>query len=104
MIEADLAAYTCPVRFELLSGVQPQEAADLDQALAFSRHVPFEREDWPAADLLERQLRDRGLTLLRNDLLGATVAIRTPLPVACRDTPFEAMRDVIGATLIVEPI
>ena len=104
LIEADLAAYTCPVRFELLSGVKPEEEADLAQALAFSRHVPFEREDWPAAALLERRLRARGLTLPRNDLFVATVAIRTRLPVACRDTHFEAMREAIGASLKVEQL
>ena len=104
LIEADLAAFTCPVRFELLSGVKSEEEADLEQALAFSRHVPFEREDWRAAALLERQLRARGLTLPRNDLFVATVAIRTRLSVACRDTHFDAMREVVGETLNVEQI
>lgn len=104
LIEADLAAYTCPVRFELLSGVKPGEEADLNQALAFSRHVPFEREDWREAALLERQFRARGLTLPRNDLFVATVAIRARLPVACRDTHFDAMREVLGETLSVDQI
>ena len=104
LVHSDLAAYTCPVRFELLSGVKPEEEADLEQALAFGRHVPFEREDWRAAALLERQLRTRGLTLPRNDLFVATVAIRTRLSVACRDTHFDAMREVVGETLNVEQI
>jgi predicted nucleic acid-binding protein len=104
LIEADLAAYTCPVRFELLSGVRPDEEADLEQALAFGRHLPLEREDWPPAALLERQLRARGLTLPRNDLFVATVAIRTGLPVACRDTHFDTMREVVGESLKVQQI
>jgi predicted nucleic acid-binding protein len=104
LIETDLAAYTCPVRFELLSGVRPEEEGDLEQALAFSRHVPFEREDWPAAALLERHLRAEGVTMPRNDLFVAVVAIRTRLTVACRDAHFDAMRGVVGETLNVEQL
>jgi len=102
LVEADLAVYTCPVRFELLSGVRPEEESDLEQALAFSRHVPFGFDDWREAALLERQLRGRGLAVPRNDLFVAIVAIRTHLPVACRDTHFDAMSAIIGRKLKVE--
>ena len=102
LLESETAAYTCPIRFELLSGVKPEEEADLAQALAFSAHLPFEAEDWAAAARLERQLRAKGLTIPRNDLFVATVAIRTKLPVACRDTHFDAMRKIVGAQLGVE--
>ena len=104
LIEADLAAYTCPIRFELLSGVKAEEESDLEQALAFSRHFPFEPDDWREAALLERQLRTRGLTLPRNDLFVAIVGIRTGLPVACRDAHFDAIRTVAGKKLIVEQL
>ena len=103
-IEADLAAYTCPVRFELRSGVRSEEESDLEQAFAFSRHIPFERDDWREAALLERQLRTQGLSIPRNDLFVATVAIRTGLCVACRDTHFDAMRKVVGEKLNVEQV
>ena len=33
LIDADLAAWTCPVRFELLSGARPGERADVEQVL-----------------------------------------------------------------------
>jgi hypothetical protein len=36
LIQADAAAYTCPIRFELLSGVKAGEEADLEQAFASS--------------------------------------------------------------------
>ena len=84
--------------------VRPDEEADLEQALAFGRHVPFERADWRAAALLEWELRGRGLTPPRNDLFVAAVAIRTRLPIACRDTHFDTMREVLGETLKVEQI
>ncbi|MBI3850476.1 MAG: hypothetical protein HY298_09450 [Verrucomicrobia bacterium] len=104
LIYADLAAYTCPIRFELLSGVKPDEEADLEQAFAFSHHVPFERDDWRAAARLERQLRAKGLTIPRNDLFVATVAIRAGLAITCRDTHFDSMRKVVGEKLKAEQL
>lgn len=104
LIQTELAAYTCPIRFELLSGVRPEEEADLEQAFAWSHHVPFEREDWREAALLERQLRAKGLAVPRNDLFVATVAIRTSLPITCRDTHFDSVRRVVGQRLKVEQV
>ncbi len=104
LLQADLAAYICPVRFELLSGVKPDEEADLDQAFALSRHFPFQPEDWRAAALTERHLRAKGLTIPRNDLFVATVAMRTGLPVVCRDAHFDAARKVLGDKLMVEQV
>jgi predicted nucleic acid-binding protein len=104
LIQADAAAYTCPVRFELLSGVRPDEEADLEQAFAFSHHLAFERDDWREAALLERQLRAKGQAVPRNDLFVATVAIRAGLTVTCRDTHFDAMRRIVGGRLKVEQV
>ncbi|MSU20870.1 MAG: PIN domain-containing protein [Pedosphaera sp.] len=104
LMQADLAAYTCPVRFELLSGVKPEEEADLEKAFAFSHHFPFEGDDWRAAGALERQLRAKGLSVPRNDLFVATVAIRTGLTVTCRDTHFDTVRRVAGTRLNVEQV
>ena len=53
LLEADLAAYTCPIRFELLSGVKREEEPDLEEAFGFSHHIKFETEDWREAALLE---------------------------------------------------
>jgi len=104
LIQADLAAFTCPIRFELLGGVRPAEQADLEQALAFSRHVPFGQDDWREAALLERQLRAKGLTIPRNDLFVATVAIRTGLPVVGRDAHFDLVKELVGDRLKVEQL
>jgi predicted nucleic acid-binding protein len=104
LIEAGLAAYTCPIRFELLSGVKKQEEADLEEAFRFSRHVRFETEDWPGAALLERQLRREGITIPRNDLFVATVAIRTGLAIVCRDVHFDRICQVVGGRLKVDQV
>ncbi|MBM3831752.1 MAG: PIN domain nuclease [Verrucomicrobia bacterium] len=102
LLQSDEAAYTCPIRFELLSGVKPHEENDLEQALALSHHLLFEPGDWQDAALLERHLRVRGLTVPRNDLFVATVAIRTGFPVVCRDAHFDAARQGVGDKLRVE--
>jgi len=101
---ANLAAYTCPTFFELLSGVRPEEEQDLQTAFSFSRRILFERDDWREAAVLERRLRAKGLAIPRNDLFVATVAIRTGLPVACRDAHFDLLRDFVGAKLRIEQV
>jgi predicted nucleic acid-binding protein len=104
LLQADHAAFTCPIRFELRSGVKPAEEADLEEALSLAQHFPFGGDDWCAAARLERQLRGKGLTIPRNDLFVATVAIRTGLTIVCQDKHFDAIRKVIGDTLTVEQL
>lgn len=104
LIQADQAAHTCPMQFELLSGARANEEADLESALGLSRRIVFEPADWTAAALLERQLRAKGLTVPRNDLFVATVAIRARMPVVCRDVHFDVIRKVTGSKLDVEPV
>lgn len=104
LLEADHAAYTCPIHFELLSGVKPNEEDDLQQAFAMSHHFPFETDDWRAAAILERQFRAKGLSIPRNDLFVVTVAVRCDLPVFCRDTHFDLAKKVIGEKFKVEQV
>ncbi len=104
LLQADQAAFTCPIRFELLSGVKSGEEKDLEQAFALSHHFPFEPADWQEAARLERQLRARGLSVPRNDLFVATVAIRTGLVILCRDAHFTAAQKVAGERLKVEQV
>ena len=104
LLQADQAAYTCPIRFELLSGVKPCEEDDLEQAFALSHHFPFELDDWREAARLERQFRAKGLTVPRNDLFVATVGIRTGVVILCRDAHFSAAQKVAGDRLKVEQV
>ena len=104
LLQADQAAYTCPIRFELLSGVKPDEEDDLERTFTLSHHLPFEPGDWVEAALLERQLRAKGLTVPRNDLFVATVAIRVGVPVVCKDIHFDTARKVVGERLKVEQV
>jgi predicted nucleic acid-binding protein len=104
LLQVDQAAYTCPIRFELLSGVRSGEETDLEQAFALSHHFPFQQDDWREAARLERRFRAGGLSLPRNDLFVATVAIRTGLVILCRDAHFSAAQKVAGQRLKVEQI
>jgi predicted nucleic acid-binding protein len=104
LLQVDQAAYTCPIHFELLSGVRPGEEGDLEQAFALSHHFPFERDDWLEAARLERQLRAKGLQVPRNDLFVATVAIRAGLTILCRDAHFIAAQTIVGKRLNVEQV
>ncbi len=101
-LQREEAAFTCPIRFELLSGAKPNEEVDVRRALALSRHVPFEPGDWVAAADLERELRRAGVTIPRNDLFVATVALRTGSRVLCRDQHFSQMHKVFGPRLTVD--
>jgi hypothetical protein len=104
LMEDGLTAYTCPIRFELLSGVRPEEEGDLQQALGFSHHILFEPDDWREAAALERLLRKQGVKIPRNDLFVATVAIRTGLSLLCRDAHFNAVTKAVGNKLAVDQI
>ena len=104
LLEADQTAYTCPIRFELLSGVRAEEEGDLEQAFALSNHIPFEADDWREAAKLERELRAKGLAIPRNDLFVVTVAIRTGVTVLCRDAHFSAAQKIAGTRLKVEQV
>jgi hypothetical protein len=104
LLEDGLTVYTCPIRFELLSGVRPEEEGDLQQALGLSHHILFEPDDWREAAALERLLRKQGVKIPRNDLFAATVAIRTGLALVCRDAHFSAIAKVVGNRLLVEQI
>lgn len=104
LLETDQAAFTCPIRFELLSGARADEEDYLQQAFALSHHLPFEMGDWQKAAHLERNFRAKGLNVPRNDLFVATVAIRTGTTVLCRDAHFDAMKKMTGGALKVEQI
>ena len=92
-------ACTWPIEFELLSGVKPAEEGDLKQALALAQHFPFLQDDWSAAALLEWRLQAEGLTVPRNDIFVAVIAIKLRQPVACRDKHFDAIKKVVNRNL-----
>ena len=59
---------------------------------------------WLEEATLERDLRRVGITIPRNDLFVATVAIRTGLKILCRDQHFDRMHKVFGPRLKVDQV
>jgi predicted nucleic acid-binding protein len=104
LIQEDAAAYSCPIAFELISGVRQEEESDLERALSFSRHIPFQPDDWRMAASWERKLREQGVTVPRNDLFVATVAMHHDLIVVCRDTHFDMIANTLVHRLKVEQV
>jgi len=87
------AAFTCPIRFELLSGAKDAERASVEEALSFGHHVPFTEAHWAKAAEVERSLRARGVTVPRDDVFVAAVAMESRVAILCKDGHFDLMRD-----------
>jgi predicted nucleic acid-binding protein len=49
------AAYTCPIRFELLFGARPKEVKDLRTGLSLAHHVVLIPQHWDASGRPWRQ-------------------------------------------------
>jgi len=101
-LSADDGAFTCPIRFELLSGAKDSEIADVEAVLSLCRHIPFDAECWTTAARIERDLRRHGISVPRDDVFVATVALRTKTTVVCRDSHFDLIRDKGGLPLVLE--
>ncbi len=101
LIALGAAAYTCPVRYELVLGARPKELPDLNQALGFSNRVVTTPAHWDRAADLAGELRVKGLNFPALDLLIATVASAEKLPLLARDAHFSAIRDAVLPDLIL---
>jgi predicted nucleic acid-binding protein len=104
LVQADAAVYACPIYFEMLCGAKPAEHADLARVFSFCERVFFGPQDWEKAAGYERQLRHKGLTIPRNDVFIATLALRTGLPLVHCDRHFELIRDPGGLKLLLETV
>ncbi len=93
LIGLGTAAYTCPIRYELILGARPQELKDLHEALGFSRRVVATPAHWDAAAGLGVTLRLKGCNFPALDLLIATVASAGKISLVARDAHFSAIRE-----------
>ncbi|HEY5793196.1 MAG TPA: PIN domain-containing protein [Chthoniobacterales bacterium] len=89
------AAYTCPIRFELLLGARPSEVSDLLIGLDLARRLALTASHWDAAATLGSRLRADGVTVPASDLLIATLAEKEGIPLLARDRHFEIIRDSV---------
>lgn len=104
LIAASEAAYSCPIRFELAGGARDEEMPGVDRALSFAVRIEMTAHDWDRAANSARVLRNAGLILPQDDLLTATVALRSRIPVVCRDEHFSMIRTHVYPDLVVEQV
>jgi predicted nucleic acid-binding protein len=93
------AVLCAPVRLEVLGGARKEERHEMDAGF---QSIPFLHvldKDWLAALKHAWAVRDRGISVPWNDLLIATLAVRTGFRVFARDKHFEAMAPILGFAL-----
>ena len=98
-LDLGAAAYCGPVELELLVGARPAELAAVRAALRFATLLDFHPSCWRAAAGLEKRLRGAGVTVPRDDILVAVVAIHHRVAVYARDPHFALMRDKAGVQI-----
>ena len=86
------AAFTCPVRYELMLGARPGELEDLHTTLDVSQRIPLTPDHWDKASKHGAALRVKGLNFPALDLLIATVAHSENIPLLAKDAHFEMIR------------
>ncbi len=104
LIAANEAAYTCPVWYELVSGALDQELQPLLKGLSFATRLELRVTHWDLAAESGRTLRKAGITLPIDDLLIATVAVQSRIPIMCRDRHFTVIQSEIYHDLRVEQL
>lgn len=93
------AVICAPVRLEVLGGARSEERSGLDAGFQCLPFLHVLDKDWQAAVRNAWKVRDSGLSIPWNDLLIATLAVRTGLRVFAKDKHFNAMAPVLGFTL-----
>lgn len=87
-IQRQSAAFTCPIKLELLTGARPTELQDLETGLSFATRIPLLPEHWDQAATYASRMHQKGLKVPLSDLLIATVAQANDIPVLCDDKHF----------------
>ncbi|MFT3989777.1 MAG: PIN domain-containing protein [Luteolibacter sp.] len=93
LVSLHSAAYTCPVRYELMLGAKSHEIADLETGLSFATRISITSDHWDEASKIGASLRLKGFNFPALDLLIATVAHAEKLPLLARDAHFTTIRD-----------
>ncbi len=98
-MEAGRAAYCGPIELELYVGARENEKPDLRQSLDFSQRLEFTESCWLKAGEIENNLRAAGVTVPRDDILVAAVAIHHDVDVYADDPHFQLMQARGGLSL-----
>jgi len=93
------AVLCAPVRLEVLGGARETERERLEHGFSCLPYLQVLDKDWRAAVENAWTLRDAGLTVPWNDVLIATVAVRSAMRVYAKDKHFAAMSPILGLRL-----
>jgi predicted nucleic acid-binding protein len=95
LVQSGRAAFTCPIRYELLSGARENEKGTLDLLFDVAHHHPTKPDDWNRAAEVRALLIRKGVTVPLADLLIFCVAERCGMTLLARDTHFDAIAEVV---------
>ena len=98
-LDAGQAAVCGPIEFELLAGARPSEVADIRTAISFCSVLDFTEACWRRAADVEHTLRERGVTVPRDDIFVASTGLEYRVPIYACDEHFELMRTRGGQEL-----
>jgi predicted nucleic acid-binding protein len=101
ILTADAAAYTCPIRFELVLGARPEEMADLVSGLDLAKRVTLTPAHWDMAASIGAELRLQGIQIPTSDLLIASVARQEGIPLLTNDDHFTLLREKVLPDLVL---
>ena len=99
LIDRGEAAYCGPIQFEILSGARRSELPPIEKAFSFSTFLEFPSVCWAEAAKFDRNLREKGITVSRDDILIAAVAVYYRVAVYALDAHFQAIRDSAAGAL-----
>ncbi len=100
-LNAGEAAYTCPIRFELILGARPAEMDDLLTGLDLARRLPITPKHWDTAAALGSKLRSSGTSVPASDLLIAIVAHTEKIPLLAKDRHFPLIKSKLLPDLVL---
>jgi predicted nucleic acid-binding protein len=99
LLQTGQAAYTCPIRYEVICGARPHELPLIQAALDASQRFVLSPRVWDIATNASVRMREAGLTFPTSDVLIACIALDQKVPLYSRDAHFLAMRDALLTAL-----
>ena len=92
-----------PVEMEFLGGARAHERKEIQEAFDIVPYVANNQKIWREAGLNYAALRAQGLTAPWNDILIATIAMKTGLRVYAKDKHFDAMAERMPELKLYSP-
>jgi len=99
LVETSDAAYYGPILYELMLGARPAEMPLIRRALWFCGFLEFPLGAWELGASLEKGMRQKGITIPRDDILVAATALHHDVPLYCSDKHFQAIAKHVAPKL-----